>query len=142
MQYELWLATDKEFSNVVIKETVVPDNTRAPSWTLPPDTILQHGKTYYWKVRVARAATAETDDGQWSEVMSFAVASLPTEETTTPEPAITYPANNATNSDEMTETPSKTIAMPLWLLITIALLIIALAIIIPAVILSRKKNLS
>ena len=97
-KYELWLATDEEFSQMVMQETVIPRSPLVPSWTLSSRTsAIEPGNTYYWKIRVTRAATRETGEGQWSEVMSFSVAPSLLPETPHPSPTLLSPAKDATN---------------------------------------------
>jgi len=97
-EYDLWLAEDEQFSQMVRQQTIIPDNPLAPNWTLFPATApIEAGETYYWKVRVSRAATGETSDGKWSQVMSFSVASGLPEETPHPGPTPLTPAKDATN---------------------------------------------
>ena len=97
-KYELWLAKDEEFSQMVVQESIIPRSPLAPSWTLLSQTVpVEAGKTYYWKLRVTRAATGETGSGQWSKVMSFSVASSLPQETPPPGPILLTPANDATN---------------------------------------------
>jgi len=97
-KYELWLATDEEFSQVVLQETVIPQSPLAPGWTLSSKTsAIEPGETYYWKVRVTRAATGEPGEGQWSEVMSFSVAPSLVQETPYSGPTLLTPAKDTTN---------------------------------------------
>ena len=97
MEYELWLAKDTSFSQIIAQQTIALDNRRAPIWTLPRTTNVEPGKTYYWKVRVTKAATGETGNGEWSKIMSFSVASLPPQESPYPGPTLLTPAKDATN---------------------------------------------
>lgn len=97
-KYELWLATDEEFSQVVLQETVIPHSPLVPSWTLSSRTsAIEPGETYYWKVRVTRAATGEPGEGQWSEVMSFSAAPSLVQETPYSGPILLTPAKDTTN---------------------------------------------
>lgn len=72
--YEIWLAKDRVFSQILLQNTIVPDNRSAPSWTLTDRKGMEQGKTYYWKVRVVQAATGEKGTGEWSEPFPFTVA--------------------------------------------------------------------
>ena len=72
--YELWLAADADFSQILQKKTVRVEDRRAPAWTLTDKTGITPGHTYYWKVRIVEAATGETGAGDWSEVYPFTVA--------------------------------------------------------------------
>ena len=72
--YELWLAADADFSNVLLKKVITVENRRSPAWTMVDKTGIGPGKTYYWKVRIVQAATGEKDNGEWSEIFPFTVA--------------------------------------------------------------------
>jgi len=97
-KYELWLAKDEEFGDTVVQETIIPRSPVAPSWTLSSrrDAVAP-GETYYWKVKVTRAVTGETGDGEWSEVMSFAIESSALQEASYPSPTLLTPTNDATD---------------------------------------------
>ncbi len=74
LAYELWLAGDSSFNQVITQKTISPQNRRAPSWNLIDKTGIETGKTYYWKVRVVQAVTGEKGTGEWSQPLSFSVA--------------------------------------------------------------------
>jgi hypothetical protein len=98
-KYDVWVAFDSDFSEVVNKSTAY-DPAGDPSTvslvvgpsgnTGPPDTLLEFmpGTTYYWKVRVSQAGPIYSP---WSEVRSFTIGSL--EEKV---PGLLSPANGAT----------------------------------------------
>ena len=97
-EYELWLAKDEEFSQMVIQQTIVPNDMRAPTWALSSEILsAEASETYYWKTKVTRAATGESGDGEWSEVMSFSVASNLSPETFHSGYATLSPAEDATD---------------------------------------------
>ena len=97
-KYALWVAKDKEFSQIVMQKNIVPSSPPAPKWILYPGTSpLKPGETYFWKVRVIHAATGVTGNGEWSEVMSFTVAPGLPDETPHPGPTLLTPADDATN---------------------------------------------
>jgi hypothetical protein len=120
MEYELWLAKDEAFSQVISQQAIKPENQQTPSWELPKTVGLEKGKTYYWKIRVSQAATGEKDNGQWSKVMSFSIASPPPPEKT-PQPSSTPVApSNATEKEPFTWI----VNLPPWIWIAIALLLV------------------
>jgi hypothetical protein len=98
IEYELWLAKDESFNQIILKQSIAPKNRQTPSWTLPKTANIEKGEKYYWKIRVSQAATGEEGDGQWSKVMSFSVAA-PEPETAPPGPTLISPAKDATNVD-------------------------------------------
>jgi hypothetical protein len=120
VEYELWLAKDEAFSQIVLKQAIKPDNRQLPEWALPRTVSLEKGETYYWEVRVSQAETGETGEGQWSKVMSFSTASLPSEEITSTEPAPATPTNGTQKETE----PFPWTINPLLIWIAIALLLI------------------
>ena len=126
MEYEFWLAEDEAFSQVILQQAIKPENQQKPSWELPETVALEKGKTYYWKVRVSQAATGEKDNGQWSKVMSFSIASPPsTDETTQPGTTPTTPPNGAPEETG----PSSWIAnIPAWIWIAIASFLVVILI--------------
>jgi hypothetical protein len=135
VEYELWLAKDEAFSQIVLKQTIKPENQQSPAWTLPKTVDLEKGKQYFWKIRVIQAETGETNEGQWSRVMSFSVASLPSEGISATEPSTVTPPGGA---------PAKTgpfpriAAIPSWALIIVVLLLIIVPI--AVVLVSRTKS--
>ena len=95
-RYELWLAEDEDFSQMVTQKTKVPDSPLVPRWTLFSGSLpMEAGRTYYWKVRVTVSATGDEGVGEWSEAMSFNVATSQIQETPQPGPGLIAPANNA-----------------------------------------------
>jgi hypothetical protein len=96
-KYDLWLAKDSEFSQLVTQKTIIPDSQLTPTWTLSHREIqLEPGVTYYWQMRVTRDVTGETVEGQWSDTSSFLIASAPKTESTIPGPDLLNPANGDT----------------------------------------------
>jgi hypothetical protein len=98
--YDLWIAADPDFNQVVLKQPVTPTNVMAPGFVLEPGgSPLEPGRTYYWRVRVNRIAnTYQKIDGSWSAVSSFRIASGPqVSAMPLPAPALVYPADKATN---------------------------------------------
>jgi len=96
--YELWIASDKDFSQPVIKKSIIPETPVAPKWTLSSDkSKLETGKSYYWKIRVNRNAYYERGEGPWSETMSFSLATTPTQQPALSSPNLLTPTDNATN---------------------------------------------
>lgn len=77
--YDLVLATDKNFGEIILEKSINPDSVNSPSWVLPAEhTPLQTGKDYYWKVRINRIAyTYQRMQGQWSNTMRFSIMSSP-----------------------------------------------------------------
>ncbi|MFC1845876.1 hypothetical protein ACFLYM_00475 [Chloroflexota bacterium] len=112
--YELWIAEDSEFSDIVLKQSVTPRIPAAPVWTLSGDkSPLETGKTYYWKVRVNRDAAYERVNGQWSQTMNFAVEYVDIPEVVHPVPDLISPADNEVIRDQSpqfswTEVPGAT----------------------------------
>lgn len=149
--YELWLAKDGDFSQIILQKTINPDNRTAPSWTLTDKKGLEQGKTYYWKVRVIQAVTGEKGTGEWSEALPFTIAknesaplsnagggvvepSQPSSENKTTLP--TAPASENTTPTQ-TGLPEKS---DLWIWLVIAgLSVILIIIVITGMITSRRK---
>jgi len=135
IEYELWLSKDEAFSQMVLQQTIKPENPQAPTWAMPKTIGLEKSQKYYWKIRVSQAATGEKGDGNWSKVMSFIVASPPPEETSQPSPAPASPPNGA---KEETKLSSWIVNIPMWIWIMIALLLVAIPI--TAFTISRAKK--
>ncbi|MBM4447458.1 MAG: hypothetical protein FJ023_08995 [Chloroflexi bacterium] len=135
IEYELWLAKDEAFSQLILQQAIKPESRQTPSWTLPKTVGLEKGKEYYWKIRVSQAETGEKDDGQWSKVMSFSIASPPPEETSQPGPTPTTPPNGTVKE---TEPLPWTANLPLWAWITIAFLLVVIPV--AALLVSRTKR--
>jgi hypothetical protein len=128
MEYELWLAEDEAFSQVILQQAIKPESQQIPSWELPKTVGLEKGKTYYWEIRVSQAATGEKDNGQWSKVMSFSIASPPPpEETPQPGPAPVAPSNG---TEKETEPLTWIVNIPPWIWVAIVsfLVIILIAV--------------
>ncbi len=77
MEYEVWIAEDESFTKPVARQAVRPRNREMPEWLLSESVNLRMGTTYYWKLRVIQAATGERGEGDWSDTMSFSIASPP-----------------------------------------------------------------
>jgi len=104
--YDLWIAFDSAFTQIVRKETSISATGSIVVFVLGPytaistatyggtGTILEYmpGTTYYWKVRVASNGPAYSP---WSEVRSFTVG--PAGEEPPFEPEIQAPMAGATN---------------------------------------------
>jgi hypothetical protein len=126
IEYELWLAKDETFSQAVLQQTIKPENRQAPTWAMPKTISLEKSQKYYWKIRVNQAATGEKENGNWSKVMSFSVASPSPEESSQPGPAPASPPNGAKEESK----PSPWIGnLPLWVWIIIVLLLVAVPIV-------------
>jgi hypothetical protein len=123
IEYELWLAEDEAFDQIVLKQAIKPENELSPGWTLPKTVSLDKGKQYFWEIRVIQAETGETDEGQWSKVMSFSVASLPSKQVYRPE---TVPVTPPTGTPKEAETSSWTATISAWVWIVIALFLLAI----------------
>jgi hypothetical protein len=136
MEYELWLAEDKAFSQVILKQAIKPENQQKPALELPETVDLEKGKTYYWKIRVSQAATGEKDNGQWSEVMSFSIASLPSAGKTPPPGTTPVPPPNG--APEGAEPLSWLVNIPPWIWVAIASFLVI--VLIAAVLASRIKR--
>jgi photosystem II stability/assembly factor-like uncharacterized protein len=100
--YDLWIAADKDFNQIVFKKSIIPDAVMSPKYILEKnEAALEPGKTYFWKIRVNRAAiTYEKGEGIWSSVLSFSIAPS-TVTTATPvaiaPPLLKSPPDNGTN---------------------------------------------
>lgn len=75
IEYEVWIAEDETFTEPVLRQAVRPRNREMPEWLLSESVNLRMGTTYYWKLRVIQAATGERGEGDWSNTMSFSIAS-------------------------------------------------------------------
>jgi len=103
-KYDLWLAKDSKFSQLVTQQTIIPDSPLGPTWTLSHREIqLEPSMSYYWRIRVTRDATGENVEGQWSDTAYFTVASAPKKESTIPGPGLLTPANGDTKVNPNTQ---------------------------------------
>jgi hypothetical protein len=152
--YEIWVAKDGDFSQILLKKTVAPSNRTSPSWTLTDKKGLEQGKTYYWKVRVVQAVTGEKGTGDWSEMLPFTIAEnkskIPpvqtppvviTENRTTPAsaPGTTAPAPASENKTR-TFVDNVLADSNFWIWAIVAVLFVALMIVaITGTIASRRK---
>jgi photosystem II stability/assembly factor-like uncharacterized protein len=126
-EYELWLAKDEDFNQIVLKQEIKPDNVLSPAWRLPETVSLEKGGHYFWKIRVVQAETGETGKGQWSNIMSFSTASPPLEEVSGPQSTPTKPPSNAPEANG----PSPRVAAipPLiWIVIALLLVIVPISV--------------
>ena len=121
VEYQLWLAKDSSFTDIILQETISPKNPKIPSWTLPQTVDIQQGERYYWKIRVSQAATGETGEGEWSEVMSFSIASAEIGQDSHFEPVPATSENGITTEDAAFSTMSR---LPVWIWIVSAILLI------------------
>jgi hypothetical protein len=135
-KYELLLAKDRGFSQLVTRQSIIPESPVMPTWTLSSKEIsLEPGVTYYWKVRVTRDATSEPAEGQWSEIMSFSIAAAPEKQPAAPSPGLLTPANGDTKTvvsepaKQKVEPAAKPQEIP-WKANTITLLWIAIPLLI------------
>lgn len=129
-QYELWLAKNEAFDQAVLRQTVPIEGRQLPEWTLPGTGGLQKGQQYFWKIRVIKAETGETGEGQWSNVRSFGVASLPSEEPPATETTPIAPPPGQTEPPTSSRTS-------LWLIISLS--IVVLLIIVSVVFIIRRR---
>ena len=137
IEYQLWLAKDASFTDIILQRTIRPVDPRRPSWTLPQTAEIRKGERYYWKVRVSQAATGETGKGEWSEVMSFSIASQDIEEDYDSKPAPVIPENGTTD-DAM---PSSMVSgLPVWLWVMGVMLLVAAATSVILVVHKKGKN--
>jgi hypothetical protein len=126
-EYELWLATDSDFTKIALKQEIKPDNLRSPTWTLPETAMLEKGGQYFWKIRVVQAETGETGEGQWSDVMSFSIASLPKEKTlSTPPAPLTPPAGTSEATRPLSWFAS--IGPIIWIVIVLLIVVVPISV--------------
>jgi hypothetical protein len=104
--YDLLIAKDIAFNQLVWQQSLTPDDVNSPKWTLSsPGTLLQTGMTYYWKVRVNRAAyTNQKVEGKWSSVSTFSITQREIPKTPEPPPVLQAPTllqppDNSTNKE-------------------------------------------
>ncbi len=75
--YEVVYAVDEEFTlrieqvEPATNPFYLPPVTSDPAYHIPPGTVLEAGKEYFWRVRVRRAATGQVIRSPWSRVYSF-----------------------------------------------------------------------
>jgi len=130
--YELWLSEDMDFSKILMKTEIRPENRRSPSWTITDKKGIKPGGTYYWKIRVVQAANGEKDTGIWSDTQTFTVAE---NESNKPQDVITKISKNTSSPAADNQTDKGNLISMLtssqWVWQTIAasiILIIALTI--------------
>jgi hypothetical protein len=109
-EYQVQIAKDPDFAIIVVDTgNFVPASSTAPAAYYPaggrsasspsaltPWANLESGHTYYWRVRVVRAATGEYIHSPWSEVKSFTVAPGLPASTPSYGPQPIYPNNSST----------------------------------------------
>ena len=96
--YELVIAEDESFDNIVLHQKITPEIPPSPEWTLTSkNSPLETGKTYYWVIRVYRDANYGRGEGEWSTTMSFRTEGQQPEvpQATVEELELLYPADNA-----------------------------------------------
>jgi hypothetical protein len=96
--YELVIAEDESFDNIVLHEKIIPDIPPSPEWKLTSKNApLETGKTYYWVIRVYRDANYGHGAGEWSTTMSFHTEGEQPEIPQSPveKLELLYPADNA-----------------------------------------------
>lgn len=142
--YELWLAADADFSEVMLKKVINVDNRRVPSWTLSDKQGIEPGGTYYWKVRIVEAATGEKDTGEWSKVLPFTVAENTDEKTpdaSTTENETPAKATPASGSGE-TQSSLTGLFSQLWFWqITAAVFILLIALLVIILLVKKQRRL-
>jgi hypothetical protein len=96
--YDIWIAKDKEFNRIVLKQSITPKIPAVPSWILssPEKAALETGGSYFWRVRVNRNEKYQRGEGQWSETMSFNVTAKPAPASSSLSTTLLIPANNDT----------------------------------------------
>lgn len=139
--YELWLAADGNFSNILLKKVLTATNRRAPEWTLTDKKDITPGNTYYWKVRVVQAATGEKGTGEWSEIFPFTVAENTVKKAVS-QPAITENKTSGPLTDNKTAAAMKGPAIfnELWFWQICAALFLILAASIVIILLSKRRH--
>jgi photosystem II stability/assembly factor-like uncharacterized protein len=96
--YELVIAEDESFDNIVLHKSITPEIPPSPEWTLTSkNSPLETGKTYYWIIRVYRDANYGRGAGEWSTIMSFRTEGQQPEVPQAPveELELLYPIDNA-----------------------------------------------
>jgi hypothetical protein len=86
--YEIQIATDSQFANIVDSSTGIPGTSYVPP------AGLQSGKTYYWRVR----ATNACGGGAYSSVFNFTTESLPGDCPVGTIPSVLYQTDFEANS--------------------------------------------
>ena len=74
-KYEIWIALDEKFSEVVAQvEDVTPPDLHSPAWCPLTDSLrFSCGGTYYWRVRGCQSTEGEVIHSRWSPPMHFSV---------------------------------------------------------------------
>lgn len=120
-KYELQVATNIAFTSPAISKT---GENALPTTAWQSDVTLNHGTTYYWKVRAISANTSSS----WSAVGAFTIEPLPQEPAPTPPtPPAPQPPTSTTEQPTTTGTPE----WMKWMIpIGIALLLVLAAILV------------
>ena len=77
--YQVEVGKDKWFDLVVTEAEppanpfFIPENSLYPACYIKPGVLPEAGQTYYWHVRVRRAATGQVMRSRWSPALSFTV---------------------------------------------------------------------
>ncbi len=125
-EYELWLAKDQTFNQIVLQQTIPIEGNQSPRWTLSDTGNLQQGQQYFWEIKVIKAETGETGEGQWSKVMSFTTASTPKEQGPPPGDNAQVPPANDVPLESGSGLLSGNIF--LWIGITLTILLVAISV--------------
>jgi hypothetical protein len=78
--YEFELAADEDFTLRIVEVEpttnpfYLPPVTSDPAYRIPPGTVLEAGKDYFWRVRVRRAATGQVIRSPWSRANAFTIS--------------------------------------------------------------------
>lgn len=140
--YDLWIAKDKEFTQLAIQQPINLKTPSATRWTLssPDKSNLEAGKNYYWKIRVNRNVYYERGEGQWSETMSFSVAAKPIPQPVPSTPNPPTPVSDAPVPEAPPATPQITTIPKVWMWLIVASLIIAILVAVLVVIKARRGS--
>ncbi len=102
--YEFELAADEDFTLRIAEVEpatnpfYLPPMTGDPAYHIPPGTVLEAGKEYFWRVRVRRAATGQVIRSPWSRTNSFKISPGVPVEGRYPPPEALAPAHGAVGS--------------------------------------------
>ncbi len=78
--YEIEIAADEDFTLRIVEVEpatnpfYLPATTSDPAYYIPPGTVLEAGKEYFWRVRVRRAATEQVIRSPWSRANSIKIS--------------------------------------------------------------------
>ncbi len=102
--YEFELAADEDFTLRIVEvepatnPLYLPPVTGDPAYRIPPGTVLEAGREYFWRVRVRRAATGQVIRSPWSRTNSFKISPGVPVEGGYPPPEALAPAHGAVMS--------------------------------------------